>query len=301
MKNTYCVIDFETTGFSPELGDRITEVAAVKIKDGKVTDQFESLVKTNQYIPDMVSNLNGITENILDSAPPAELVMTRLVKFIGKNSTLVAHNASFDRRFFQNELELSGISEYRNFICTMLLSRRLYQYCTDHTLSTMAKFHDIDFDGTSHRAMPDTMVAAQLFINILHDLEVHNKLNEESDEITPIEIMLKQRVPAYKFSDTARKIYNPQDNKRKHIINKSLITSNFESYKKKTYDNGDTYQGELVKGKRHGKGKYTFINGDTFEGGFINDIRHGKGIYTWVNGDFEEQDYIQGKKINFRT
>ena len=47
--------------------------------------------------------------------------------------------------------------------------------------------------------------------------------------------------------------------------------------------------------------EYTFINGDTFEGGFINDIRHGKGIYTWVNGDFEEQDYIQGKKINFRT
>ena len=57
----------------------------------------------------------------------------------------------------------------------------------------MAKFHDIDFDGTSHRAMPDTMVAAQLFINILHDLEVHNKLNEESDEITPIEIMLKTK------------------------------------------------------------------------------------------------------------
>ena len=115
------------------------------------------------------------------------------------------------------------------------------------------------------------------------------------------ETKTKQKVPAYKFSDTARKIYNPQDNKRKHIINKTLITSNFESYEKKTYDNGDTYQGESVKGKRHGKGKYTFINGDTFEGGFINDIRHGKGIYTWVNGDFEEQDYIQGKKINFRT
>ena len=229
MKNTYCIIDFETTGFSPELGDRITEVAVVKIKDGKVTDQFESLVKTNHYIPDMVSNLNGITENILDSAPSAELVMTRLVKFIGKNSTLVAHNASFDRRFFLNELELSGISEHRNFICTMLLSRRLYQYCTDHTLSTMAKFHDIDFDGTSHRAMPDTMVTAQLFINILHDLEVHNKLNEESDEITPIKIMLKQKVPAYKFSDTARKIYNPQDNMKKKLMIMAILTKESQS------------------------------------------------------------------------
>ena len=185
------------------------------------------------------------------------------------------------------------------------LSRRLYQYCTDHKLTTIAKFHGIDFDGSSHRAMPDTMVTAQLFINILHDLEVHNMLNEESDEITPVEIMLKQRVPAYKFSHTARKIYNSQDNKRKHIINRPLIAeakkvakSNFELYEIKTYDNGDTYQGELVKGKRHGKGKYTFINGDTYQGGFVNDIRHGKGIYTWVNGDFEEQDYIQGKKRN---
>ena len=73
-----------------------------------ITDM--DLCETNQTLAYDVNTFG--TENILDSAPPAELVMTRLVKFIGKNSTLVAHNASFDRRFFQNELDLLAVPEW---------------------------------------------------------------------------------------------------------------------------------------------------------------------------------------------
>ncbi|MDB3981793.1 exonuclease domain-containing protein [Methylophilaceae bacterium] len=318
MSHSYVVIDFETTGFSPDNGDRIIEVAAVKIKDGKVIEQFESLVNTAQYIPDAVSNLTGINQTLLDSAPPSQLVMTRLVKFIGKKSTLIAHNASFDSRFFHNELELAGLKEYRNFfICTLLLSRRLYQYCSDHKLATIAKYHNINFHGSSHRAMPDTLVTAQLFINILHDLEVHNMIQKEFDEIAPLNIMIQQKTPAYKFLQTAKRIHNAKNNKRKHIpINKPFIDNSFERI---TYSNNETYEGDLLNGKRHGKGIQTYKNGDIYEGDFLNDYRHGKGIYTWPdgrsyvgkfidgnqhgkgihtlpNGDFEELEYIHGSK-----
>ncbi|NQW28224.1 MAG: hypothetical protein HQ474_09960 [Flammeovirgaceae bacterium] len=296
MLNSYVIIDFETTGLSTYYGDRITEVAAIKIESGEIIGQYESLVKTGQYIPDIISRLNGITKSMLDSAPPAKSVMKDLVKFIGSKSTLVAHNASFDSNFFHNELELAGISKQRNFICTLLLSRRLYQFSTNHKLETLASYHDIPIVGSSHRAMPDAMVTAQLFNNILHDLAIHNMEKKIIDEISPIEIMLQQKIPAYQFLRTAEKIHDYKRNKRKHIlIKKSRAERGLKKNKKVTYANGDKYEGDWVDGKMNGLGTYTFANGDKYEGDRVDGRMNGSGTYTYANGDKYEGDWVDGK------
>lgn len=171
----FTVIDFETTGFSPESGDRAIEVAAVQIKSGKIVSQYQSLIKTGEVIPYHIQKLTGITNEMTDSAPEAKAVMKKLAKFIG-TSTVVAHNASFDRRFLNNEFDLAGINKTVNYICTLLLSRRLYQHSFDHKLTTLASYHNIEWESSAHRAMADAMVTTKLFMEIRSDLWLHKFL-----------------------------------------------------------------------------------------------------------------------------
>jgi len=172
---TFTVIDFETTGFSPETGDRAIEVAAIQIKSGKIVSQYQSLIRTGEAIPYDIQRITGITNDMTDSAPEAKAIMKKLAKFIG-TSTVVAHNVSFDRRFLNNEFYLAGIDKTVDYICTLLLSRRLYQDISDYKLTTIAAHHNIEWGGNAHRAMADAMVTAKLFIIIKSDLWLHKFL-----------------------------------------------------------------------------------------------------------------------------
>ena len=93
------VIDFETTGLSPDHGDRATEIAAVLLKDGEVIDRYQSLMNAGVRIPPFITELTGITDAMVRKAPPAAEVMRDVADFVG-DTPLVAHNASFDRRFW---------------------------------------------------------------------------------------------------------------------------------------------------------------------------------------------------------
>lgn len=98
---TVAVLDFETTGLSPNLGDRATEIAVILLRDGQVVDRFQSLMNAGRRIPSDVVALTGITNEMIASAPPASKVMKEAAAFVGKHA-VVAHNAGFDKRFWRN-------------------------------------------------------------------------------------------------------------------------------------------------------------------------------------------------------
>ncbi len=127
------VIDFETTGLSPELGDRATEVAAVIIDGNKIVDKFQSLMNARVAIPSFIQQLTGISNAMIRKAPPSQKVMRELADFIG-DSPLLAHNASFDTKFLDAEWSRIQYIRRQPFACSMLLSRRIYPHFPDHKL-----------------------------------------------------------------------------------------------------------------------------------------------------------------------
>jgi DNA polymerase-3 subunit epsilon len=183
MSYRYAVIDFETTGLSPQNGDRITEVAVVMVESGAVVDQFHSLVKTGAHIPYEVELLTGISNQMIAEAPEASQVLPDVYRFIGQ-AQLVAHNASFDSKFYKSELDRLGLAYTNDFICTLLLSRRLYQHSYNLKLQTLANYHGLNSHGNSHRALADASVTAELFMRIEGDLKRHYSLsNIDSQKI----------------------------------------------------------------------------------------------------------------------
>jgi DNA polymerase-3 subunit epsilon len=132
------VIDFETTGLSPVMGDRATEVAIVLVEGGWVVDRFQSLMNAGVRIPAFITGLTGITNAMVAAAPDAATVMADASRFVG-SAPLVAHNASFDRKFWEAELARAGVmtakAAAQPIACTMLVSRRLYPQAPSHKLA----------------------------------------------------------------------------------------------------------------------------------------------------------------------
>jgi len=120
--NTVVVLDFETTGLSPAYGDRAIEIGAVRIEDGEITDRFQALMNPGRPIDPFIESYTGITNNMLKDARPCKEVMSEFADFIG-NHNLVAHNASFDKRFLDAELKRVSKKYAGKFACSMLLSR----------------------------------------------------------------------------------------------------------------------------------------------------------------------------------
>ena len=167
------VIDFETTGISPGCGDRATEVAIVLLDGGRVVDRYQSLMNAGVRIPSFITQLTGITNAMVASAPDAAQVMLQASRFVGA-APLVAHNAAFDRRFWQAELAQAGLAAPQPFICTLLLSRRLYPQATSHKLGSLVDYHGLARTGQAHRALADAEMAAELLGQIRHDLRTRH-------------------------------------------------------------------------------------------------------------------------------
>lgn len=165
----YAVIDFETNGLMPEQGGRALEVAAVIVQDGRITESWQSLMNPGVRVPSFITSLTGITPAMVNEAPPPARVMTEIAEFVG-DATLVAHNASFDRRFWQHELARIGQGAVHDFLCTVLISRRLYPWAPNHKLATLVDLHNIPVDGRHHRALADAAMTAHLFLRMQQDL-----------------------------------------------------------------------------------------------------------------------------------
>lgn len=163
------VIDFETTGMTPAQGARATEVAIVLVENGQVVDRFQSLMKTGVYIPGFITQLTGITNAMVAAAPDAVGVMRDAARFVGK-APMVAHNASFDSKFWLSELAHADLPAPHAFACTVLLSRRLYPQAPNHKLGSLVDYHHLPRTGRAHRALADAEMAAALLGQIQHDL-----------------------------------------------------------------------------------------------------------------------------------
>ncbi len=164
--NPIVMLDFETTGLSPMAGDRITEVAALRIVDGKIAERFVSLVNCQVRIPAFITQLTGITQAMVNAAPKAPVVMHELLRFIGKDA-LAAHNASFDLRFLLAESQRLALTPaHEQLICSLKLSRRVFPGLPSYKLGPLAAALGIPFTSASHRAEADAEVAAGVLLHI---------------------------------------------------------------------------------------------------------------------------------------
>ena len=168
---TIAVIDFETTGLSPAQGARATEIAAVLVQGGQIVGRFQSLMNSGAWVPPFIEHLTGITNRMLHTAPPARAVMHEVARFT-RGCPLVAHNAAFDRAFWQAEHARAECAPdaAHAFACTLLLSRRLYPQADNHRLGTLAKLHALPSAGRAHRALADAEVTAHLLLRMQRDV-----------------------------------------------------------------------------------------------------------------------------------
>lgn len=163
------MLDFETTGLSPDQGERAIEIGAVKLESGIVTDRFQALMNPGRRINSFIENYTGISNRMLAVASPCAKVMTDFASFIGA-SNLLAHNASFDARFLEAEFARLGRQVLGEFTCSLLISRRIYQDAPNHKLGTLIDYKNIAADGSFHRALFDAEMTAELWLIMLNDI-----------------------------------------------------------------------------------------------------------------------------------
>ena len=186
--DTVIVLDFETTGLSPDYGDRAIEIGAVRIENGDVVKRFQSLMNPGRRINHFIEGYTGITNGMLKHAPPCKEVMHEFAEFIN-GYNLVAHNASFDKRFLDAELGKISRSYSGQFACSMLMSRRIYQDAPNHKLGTLIEYVNIPADGVFHRALYDSEMTTKLWMAMLDNIS--ERYDIESIPFTLIQKLTK--------------------------------------------------------------------------------------------------------------
>ena len=163
---TFCVVDLETTGGSPGFS-KVTEIGAVRVRGGEVVERFVTLVNPNRPIPQVVTELTGIDDEMVAGSPDIEDALARFVEFAGQD-VLVAHNAPFDLRFLNYERRrLASRYFTQPWLDTLVLARRLLDGQVErHDLRTLAGWADTSVQPI-HRALPDAEATAEVLMVLL--------------------------------------------------------------------------------------------------------------------------------------
>ncbi len=186
----FVVIDLETTGLDPEQ-DKIIEVAAVKIRRGLIVDQYTSLIDCGFPISDFVSDLTGITNEMLQNQPHIEDIIPSLEEFIGE-AVICAHNAEFDSAFLHKTWD-----DPREWLDTITLAQIAYPCCASYSLAWLTGMLAIE-NTSAHRALADALATAELLIQAKNTLK---KLPEKArqdlltlagDNSGPLDQLLRQ-------------------------------------------------------------------------------------------------------------
>jgi DNA polymerase III epsilon subunit family exonuclease len=168
IKNTeFVVFDVETTGLSAQDGDRIVEIAALKVRGGQVVDKFYSLVNPKRLIPPQATRVNNITDDMVSQAPTADLILPQMVAFIG-GACVAGHNVKFDLNFLCYELACAGrkLNDATPAIDTLKMSRELFPYLSNHRLAYLARSLGVVVNDT-HRAMADVEITVQVLMRMI--------------------------------------------------------------------------------------------------------------------------------------
>lgn len=160
------IIDFETTGLSPDYS-RVIEVGAVIISGTKVVDKLSQLMYPGYSIPYFITEITGITNEMVKGKPSPEKFMPTLKNFIGARPIL-AHNASFDQKFLISEMENIGNRIDNKFLCTLKLARRLILDAPDYKLTTLISHLKVENlrEHKAHRALNDVMATLEVWLYI---------------------------------------------------------------------------------------------------------------------------------------
>jgi len=167
----YAIVDIETTGGSSRL-EKITEIA-VYLHDGiRITDEFVSLVNPERNIPYFITNLTGITNEMVENAPRFFEIAKKIIEFT-EGRTFVAHNARFDYSFIREEYKALGFNFKRSILDTVALSRKLIPGHKSYSLGNICKDLNININGR-HRAAGDALATVRLLeILIARDIEIN--------------------------------------------------------------------------------------------------------------------------------
>lgn len=196
MSERIAIIDFETTGMSPAHGARAAEVGIVVIEGGRMVDRFQSLMNAGQRMPWNITQLTGISNAMLETAPSAESVMREAARFVG-DTPMVAHNAAFDSKFWVDELQRADCAPTQPFACTVRLSRRLYPQAPSHSLGRIVRFLDLPPADKAHRALADAEMTAHLLLRMQHDLQQQWHIPQPQHHVLrTIQSTTRQHVPA---------------------------------------------------------------------------------------------------------
>lgn len=191
------VLDFETTGLSPDIGDRGIEIGAVRIENGEITERFQELMNPGFRISSYIEDYTGIKNSMLANAAPCSEVMRRFAVFLGE-SNIVAHNASFDQRFLEAEFSRLAHPYKGTFTCSLLAARRIYPLAPNHKLGTLVDYINLPSSGGFHRALYDSEMTAKVWLHMLKTL--HQKYSLDSVPLSYIQKLNKtpkKSVPAF--------------------------------------------------------------------------------------------------------
>ena len=168
LDDTYIVFDIETTGFSA-IRDKIIEIGAVKVVNGEIVDRFSTFVNPQRPIPFEITNLTSITDEMVLEADPIENVLPQFLEFVG-DGVLVAHNASFDVGFIEQNCRYQEI-EYRfTYVDTVAMARVLLPTLSKYKLNLVAKTLGISLEN-HHRAVDDAGATAEIFVKFVEMLK----------------------------------------------------------------------------------------------------------------------------------
>ncbi len=164
LLSDYIIFDIETTGLDSSY-DEVIEIGAIKVKNNKIISKFNSLVKPKNEIDEYITELTGITNEMVKDAPTIEEILPDFMNYIG-NDILIGHNVNFDINFIYDNLYRNKFDVLTNdFIDTMRISRKLLPELPHHRLIDLAKYFKID-STNNHRSLKDCEITMNVYENL---------------------------------------------------------------------------------------------------------------------------------------
>ena len=205
----YCIIDLETTGLDADF-DEIIEMSAIKVRNREIIDRFSSLANIGDIeLDEYITELTGITSEMLASAPTLDLVLSDFLNFVG-NDIVIGHNVNFDINFiYDDSIRLLDKVFSNDFVDTLRLSRRLLPDLPKHKLSFIADHYNVNYSN-AHRAMADCEITYKCYLEL--EKESINKYGSVADFIASAK-KHKLKVSDISTSKTDFDITNPFYNK----------------------------------------------------------------------------------------
>lgn len=189
LNSSYVVFDIETTGFV-KTKNKVIEIGAVKVENGKITERFSEFVNPKEPIPFEIEQLTGINDGMVVDAPEITEILPRFLKFC-EGCLLVAHNAHFDMGFISYNAKMQGLNEDFTYLDTVGISRAFFPTQAKHTLDAVAKTMGVSLEN-HHRAVDDAEATAQIFVRFLPMLAEKGITNME--ELNAFGVLDKEAV-----------------------------------------------------------------------------------------------------------